>query len=206
VAKRKTKKPLIVAMVGLVASGKSSVAKELAPKLHATAVSTDNIRRELRKHHARYTHVPAMEKQIVRHLLQQGSNVIIDADFVSKDRYTRFKKSASKRGIRLEFIQVTCDIDIAIGRVIAAAYNHRPDDLFGKAESAWTDKRTKGATVRIRELWRRTPLHYTWADPERGQWELKKLPFPVFAHVDTSDPKVWKPRVAAIAKKLLAAT
>ena len=47
IRKRKTKKPLIVAMIGLVGSGKSSVARELARHIGATVVEGDAIRVEL---------------------------------------------------------------------------------------------------------------------------------------------------------------
>ena len=47
--KRKTIQPLVVALVGLVGSGKSSVAQKLAPLIGATVIGGDRIRVELRK-------------------------------------------------------------------------------------------------------------------------------------------------------------
>lgn len=202
--KRKTKKPLIVGMVGLVASGKSSVAKELAAKLGATIVSGDMIRLFLRKQNAPYQHVDVIGEQIARQLIQQGANSIIDSDFIAKKHRDRFNKATKAIGARMALVHVTCNIDIALGRAITAAYRNHPDDFFGGASSTWTDHKTKGAVVKIRELWRRTPLHYTWTNHELGQWTPKKLPFTVFAHIDTTNPKAWKPAVAACARKLLA--
>ena len=49
IKKRKTEKPVIVAVIGLVGSGKSSVAQELAKHIGATVIEGDDIRIELRK-------------------------------------------------------------------------------------------------------------------------------------------------------------
>jgi len=44
-----TQTPVIVAIIGLVGSGKSSVAQELAKHIGATVIEGDDIRIELRK-------------------------------------------------------------------------------------------------------------------------------------------------------------
>ena len=49
IKKRKTQTPVIVAIIGLVGSGKSSVAQELAKHIGATVIEGDDIRIELRK-------------------------------------------------------------------------------------------------------------------------------------------------------------
>src|SRR5882724_11187243 len=52
--KNKTQKPVVIALIGLVGSGKSSVARELAEKIGATVISGDDIRIELRAQGERY--------------------------------------------------------------------------------------------------------------------------------------------------------
>ena len=90
-----------------------------------------------------------------------------------------------------------------VGRALAASYS--ADDFFGGAISSWQgSEQSRGAAVKVREIWRRTPNHYTWVNQGGGKWILKKLPFSIFAEIDTTDSNSWKLEVEKCAKKLLA--
>lgn len=82
VKKRKTHTPLVIALVGLVGSGKSSVARELAAALGATIVEGDAIRVGLRAQSERYERARAIAEHAAIEIVKQGGTVILDSDFV----------------------------------------------------------------------------------------------------------------------------
>ncbi|MEK7541412.1 MAG: AAA family ATPase [Patescibacteria group bacterium] len=205
IKKRKTEQPVIVAIVGLVGSGKSSVAKGLAERIGASIVEGDDIRIELRRQHERYERARAIAENVVLEVVKQGGNAILDSDFVDEKKRASLREKARRAGIRLVFIRTHCDLDVMVGRALAAHYRDRVDDFFGGASSKWTgNEQSKGAAVKVREMWRRTPHHYRWVSQVGGKWVLKKLPFAVFAEIDTTDSDQWKRTVEQCAKKLLA--
>ena len=202
VKKRKTKRPIVVALIGLVGSGKSSVARELAKHIGATVIEQDAIRVELRKQRERYERSRAIAENAAIEVIRQGGNVVLDSDFVDEKKRASLREKARKAGVRPVFIRTYCDFDVMVGRVLAATYRNRADDFFGGAFSKWKGAQ-KGAAVKVREMWRRTPLHYRWVNQGGGKWVLKKFPFAIFAEIDTTSGS-WKREVERCAKKLLA--
>jgi len=203
IKKRKTKKPIIVALIGLVGSGKSSVAKELAKHIGGTVIEGDAIRIELRKQGERYKKARAIAENVAMEVIKQGGNVILDSDFVDEKKRASLREKVRKVGVRLVFIRIHCDFDVMAGRVLTATYHNRVDDFFGGASSKWQGSvQSKGAAVKIREMWRRTPHHYRWINQGGGKWVLKKFPFNIFAEIDTTTDS-WKREVKKCAKKLL---
>ncbi|MBI2628090.1 MAG: AAA family ATPase [Candidatus Niyogibacteria bacterium] len=204
IKKRKTDKPVIVAIIGLVGSGKSAVAQELAKHIGATVIEGDDIRIELRKQSERYEKSRAIAENAVLEVVKQGGNVILDSDFVDDKKRASVREKARKAGVHLVFVRTYCDLDVMVGRVLTATYHNRVDDFFGGAKSKWQgSEQSKGAAVKVREMWRRTPHHYRWVNQGGGQWKLKKFPFAIFAEIDTTDSNLWKREVEKCAKQLL---
>ena len=204
IKKRKTDKPVVVAVIGLVGSGKSSVAQELAKHIGATVIGGDDIRIELRKQSERYEKSRAIAENVATEVVKQGGNVILDSDFVDEKKRASLREKARKAGMRLVFVRTHCDLDVMVGRVLTATYHNRVDDFFGGAKSKWQgSEQSKGAAVKVREMWRRTPHHYHWVNQGGGKWVLKKFPFAIFAEIDTTDSDSWKREVEKCAKQLL---
>ena len=204
IKKRKTEKPVVVAIIGLVGSGKSSVAQELAKQIGATVIEGDDIRIELRKQSERYERARAIGENAALEILKRGGNVVLDSDFVDEKKRASIREKARKAGVRLVFVRTHCDLDVMVGRVLTATYHNRVDDFFGGAKSKWQgSEQSKGAVVKVREMWRRTPHHYRWVNQGGGQWVLKKFPFAIFAEIDTTDSDSWKREVEKCAKQLL---
>jgi len=202
IKKCKTEKPVIVAIIGLVGSGKSSVAQELAKHIGATVIEGDDIRIELRKQSERYEKSRAIAENVAIEVVKQGGNVVLDSDFVDEKKRASVREKARKAGVRLVFVRTHCDLDVMVGRVLTATYRNRVDDFFGGASSKWTgSEQSKGAAVKVREMWRRTPHHYRWVNQGGGKWVLKKFPFAIFAEIDTTD--LWKRDVEKCAKLLM---
>ncbi len=203
IKKRKTEKTIIIALIGLIGSGKSSVAKELANQIGATVIESDNIRIELRKQNERYERARAIAENVAIEVVKQGGNVILDSDFIDVNKRASLREKARKAGIRLAFVCTYCDIDVTAGRIISTPYHNKVDDFFGGASSKWTgNEQLKGAVVKLREMIRRLPLHYRWENKGGGHWSIKNPPCAVLANIDTTDPNQWKREVEKLAKKL----
>ena len=205
IKKRKTEKPVIVAVIGLVGSGKSAVAQELAKYIGATVIGGDDIRIGLRKQGESYERTWAIAENASIEVVKQGGNVILDSDFVDEKKRASIREKVRKTGVRLVFVRTHCDLDVVVGRVLSATYQNRVDDFFGGGKSKWQgSEQSKGVAVKVREMWRRTPHHYRWVNQGGGQWILKKFSFAMFAEIDTTNSDLWKREVEKCAKRLLA--
>lgn len=199
IKERKTAKPLIIAIVGLIGSSKSSVAKELAEQIGATVIEGDAIRVELQKQGADYGRAWAIAENMAVEVVGRGGSAILDSDFVDAKKRASVREKASKVGVRPLFIRTFCDFDVVSERI----RKNDPSKFFADASSL-SQASDKGKDVKLREMWRRTPHHYTWVNRGGGQWVLKKFPFAIFAEINTTDPNSWKREVEKCAKKLLA--
>ena len=182
--KRKTKKPVVVAMVGLIGSGKSSVAKALASLIGATLVKGDSIRIALRQKNQDYNPVHNVIKKAVFSALRLGSNVILDSDFVNQKKRKDLERTLKTK---IVYLRTFTERDAMIERLTKAKYSQR--DLF------------QSSTIAIREMWRRTPHHYNWSKADGGKFILKKLKIPFLAEIDTTTPD-WRKKVREIAAKI----
>jgi predicted kinase len=198
IQKRKTKNPVIVAIIGLVGSGKSSVARELAGHIGATVVNGDDVRIELRKQNERYDRAHLLAENIAR-----GGNVILDSDFIDPKKRASLREKARMAKVGLVFVCTYAEPDVMFGRIISAEYKNVDEDFFGGASCKWKgNEQSKGAVVKMRELWRRTPHHYRWENKGGGQWIIKNPPCKVLADVDTTDEVEWKKEVGKLTEKL----
>ncbi len=109
---RKTKRTTIVAMIGLVGSGKSSVAEELARHIGATIIEGDAIRIQLRRQNVHYEQARAIAENIALDVVRMGGNVILDSDFVDIKKRASLREKARKADVRLLFVRTICDIDV----------------------------------------------------------------------------------------------
>ena len=204
-SERKTKKPLIIGLIGLVGSGKSAVAEEMALMVGATVVSGDQIRVFLRKKGERYERARKIAENVAEGIIINGGNVIIDSDFIDQKKRVSLKEKAKKMGAKVIFIRTYSEIDVMIGIIFEADYKNTPDDFYGGASSAWQGK-NKGAVVKEREMICRMLSHYKAVNVGNGRYkfELKKLPFKVFAEIDTTSENKWKQEIKNIAWRICA--
>lgn len=181
IKQRATKHPVIVAMVGLVGSGKSTVADDIATFIGATVINSDEIRLGLRKQAKSYKNVRLIAENMAIEIVKNGGNAILDSDFIDAKKRASIREKAKRAGAKVIFVRTYADPDTALGRIATA----KTDEFFAGAKTEWKgDKQSKSAVVKIRELWRRTPLHYRWEAVGGGRWILKKLPF-LSADIDT---------------------
>lgn len=203
VPKRSTKTPLVIAMVGLVGAGRSSVAQDLAKALGGVVISSNDIRVALRKKLGKFDQVSvrAAGRAISEAVLAEGGIVILDTDNVAADKRDELRKLSNAKNIRVIYVRVFSDMDVQMGRIVADKYD--ASDLYVGATTVMKGTTgAKAAAVRLREMWRRTPLHYSWNSENGGSWILKTFNFATFADIDTTDEKKWKLQVKAIAEQL----
>jgi len=194
--------PVIIALIGLVGSGKSSVAWELAKHIGGTVIEGNAIRVELRKQKERYERTRAIAENAAIEVVKRGGKAILDSDFIDPKKRASIREKARKEGVHLVFICTYCDPDIVLGRIITKDYHN--DEFFGGAATQWQGGRQeKGTVVKLREMWRRTPLHYNWINKGGGRWKIKRPPCAILADIDTTDPASWKEEVEKCAKKIL---
>lgn len=193
----------VIAMIGLVGSGKTSVAREFAKILGGHLVCADEIRVELRRRGLKYDHLREIVFDIVAEILNRDGNVVVDSDFIEQVKRTRILQIARRYHAPVHFVQAVCNYDIAVGRIMSGVYSE--NDLFGGAETNWAQKDAsfRGVIVKLREQHRRTPLHYRWLKVGGGQWKERKLPFRLLARIDTTNEDAWRREVSAVSQKLL---
>lgn len=205
IQQRRTLEPIIIALVGLTGSGKSSVAKELATAIKATIIEGNAIRVFLRKEGRPFEEAQTIAENVAREILNRGGNVILDSDFITQRKRHGIRTVAKEKRARLFFIRTFATPDVMFGRIITASYRNRPEDFFGGAKTLWSGtEQSRGAVIKIREMWRRTSHHYRWSKEGGGKWVLKKLRFKLLAEIDATDPKAWKAEVQKLAKELRA--
>lgn len=206
---RKTKNPLIIAMIGLVGSGKSAVARSLALRIGATIIEGDVIRTHLRANRSRLEGAYKIEQNLGFGIARRGGVAILDSDYIDAPKRAMLLHRAKAERVEVIFVRTVCDLDVMFGRIISTDAGN----FFNHASSKWQDEKTKGAAVKLRELTARLPLHYTyqwgrgslmrWIAPGRGSWKLRELPFPIFAEINTTYEGIWQDRLTTTAKTLL---
>jgi len=133
--------------------------------------------------------VTSIATHAVATVLMLGGNVLIDADAVDGKKRALMRTVAWALGAELVFVRVSCDMEVALCRIIAAAHPDRTDSFFSGATPEWKgEERVQGAAVKIRAMWKRTPKHYEWKDRDGGAWTLKRPPVRIHSDIDTSDP------------------
>ncbi len=188
VAKVKTRQPFMMAMVGLVGSGKSTVASRIAEATGAVIVRGDSIRVELRRVGEEYKYTDVIAQTVIRDLLRDGCSVVVDSDCVIEAKRIALAKIAQEFGRRFLVVRVHCNPEIAIGRMLTASYADSVEDIFGGSKKVWTQgtPEQQGAAIKIKEMWRRTPFHYEWFPDDGGVWRLRNFDFKIDAVFEAS--------------------
>lgn len=184
---RKTKKPIVISMIGLIGSGKSYTAQKIADMIGAILLSADDLRIEMRKVGERYEGARKIIEDITITLLLAGRSIVIDSDFIDDKKRASIRAKVKDTHAKLIFVRTLCDRDIMIERILNSKFEKSTDDFFGGADSR-SDSQNTGVIVKLREMWRRTPHHYKWINEQGGRWIPKKLNFKHLL-INTNDEK-----------------
>ena len=191
VSRRRTKQPVILAMIGVTGAGLSTVAKGLARRIGWSVIEKNRIRVKLREGGPGFT--PASTDQIaylmLNHVLRSRGNAILDSDCVEKSKRKRLERLARRHSGRVVYLHIICDRDVMIERMIRANYNPK-NDIF------------KSPAIAVQEHCRRYPWHYRWSAALGGQYIPRRPPTKVLATLDTTGSDKWMKRLKVIAKRL----
>lgn len=200
VPKKKSGRKLLVGMIGLVGSGKTLVAQKLARELGAAVVSADAIRIALRKKKTGFDNTREIMFGVIAKILADGGSVVADSDFAVSGKRNDFKKVGKDGDAVVYYVRTVRDPDVLIGDTITKRFGTKQNDLFAGAATNWKGNK-KPAVVKLREMWRRTPHHYSWSHDDGGQWVQKTIP-QVYATVDTTKVSTVPKQVREVAKRL----
>ena len=124
---------MIVVVCGLPGVGKTTLAKEIAPMIKATILSTDKIRKELLSH-------PTYQQQeriliydimviIAKYLHDAGINCILDATF---NKETSRNELIEKLGLskdQIKIVECICPEEVVISRIKARKNDYSDADV-----------------------------------------------------------------------------
>lgn len=199
----------IVAIVGLLGSGDSSVAHALANAFPAIVIEGEIVHTLLRKAGASQDRAWKISENIVITLAEKGKNVVIDADFVQPEKRKSLLYATKQAGADVFFVRVVCHLEMIDYRITKASYKEGSffpgaNPTCKELKDIWStlDVKTRGTLIKKKEMQRRLPNHYRWqGGAHGGRFIERKLSFVDFT-VDTTDEKKWPEEVKKIAKQI----
>lgn len=207
----KTSSPKIVAMVGLLGSGNSSIARVLTDALSAIVIEGEIVHTLLREAGANQDRAWKVSENAAIAAAEKGKNVVIDADFVQPEKRKSLLYAAKQIGVNVLvfFVRATSHLEMVDYRIMTASY--KEDSFFPGAnptckelKDIWStlDANMRGMIIKKKEMQRRLLNHYRWQSGKHGgKLMIKKMPFVDF-EVDTTDEKKWPEKVKKIAKQI----
>jgi len=125
--------PMLISTCGLMGSGKSVTAAELAARLGAVLLRSDELRRELtgrglaerrEEHFNQGTYSAEITRRTYDLLLDRaaaalasGRTVIADASFARREERDRFRRTAREIGVPFQILFMECDEETALARL-----------------------------------------------------------------------------------------
>ncbi|MEK7480930.1 MAG: AAA family ATPase [Patescibacteria group bacterium] len=205
----KTSQQKIVAMVGLLSSGNSSVARALADALSAVVIEGEVIHTQLREAGGSQDRAWKIAENAALAATERGKNVVLDADFIAVEKRKSLLHMAKDVGKDVFFVRVVCHLEMIDYRLLTASY---PEGSFfsganptcEKLKEIWDtlDGNTRGMLIKKKEMQRRLLNHYQWKGGRHGgKLFLKKMTFVDF-EIDTTNEKTWPAEAKHIAKQI----
>lgn len=128
----KSPRQFFLCPVGPVGSGKTTVARPLAERMHLVLVSSDEIRKILKEKGCGYEKVKDIALSVIEKLAKQGESVVYDADCSNPETKRRMEELASKFKIKLIWIRINPPEEFIIDKL----KNFRHTWLFRDSDEA----------------------------------------------------------------------
>lgn len=113
------KSAILVAVGGLVASGKSTVSRALAAELGAVRIEADELRAGFERAGVREALVPGFSDVVYRSMFEEaekaladGRRVVLDGTFRSRERRARARELAQRHDAAFRFVECCADENV----------------------------------------------------------------------------------------------
>lgn len=130
--------PMLLAVGGWMASGKSSLAAALAQRLGARLISADAVRRELHDAGREEAFVPGFSATLYPLVLRRaeeavaaGATVVVDGTFRSSEMRGAARELADRLGVPFRFIECRASVEVCHSRLRARER--------ARGDSGWLD-------------------------------------------------------------------
>ncbi len=146
--KEKPVPAVVVALVGLIGTGKTIVSKALEKNLPLLRIEGDELRRILRMRNEGYAHIDGLRKTISLKYFNQGYSIIFDSDGASGGLVEDYQKYID-RGLKIIWLRIIAPQSVILERL----EKRPPDPIFANSPRA------------IHDYFRRKHLHEHLAMP-----------------------------------------
>lgn len=128
------KQKFLIALTGLVGSGKTYIARIIARHLKAVHVRTDDIRIALSRQGKSWDGAVDIAEKRMEESLTHGRSVVMDFDAVRRQRQKTLRQKAQKYNARFFLVKIMTSEKIIIERLKNHRYTKK--DIFRSAEDA----------------------------------------------------------------------
>jgi len=141
--KEKSKPQFFVCPIGLIGAGKTTILKPLSQRLSLLRITTDDIRKILKKRGYDFKAATEIAFDTIRKYAKQGYSIAIDADCARSAKRKRIKKLAEEVGAKIIWIHINPSEEYIVNKL----KNFKHTWLFKDADDA------------IKNYFVRKPLH-----------------------------------------------
>ena len=176
---RYTSTPKVVAMIGLVGSGKSWVARRIAENMGAAIVETEAIRvymltRGMVEVDDSGT-LFRIRARLAYKLLTLGYSVVLDADHVGTDDQSFVTLLALCSRVPCFYVRTVCNLIVHVVRI--QRFTNMSESLYRYFASRHEEIRNfmLPSAMRQHEMMRRIGFHYRFSARPDGRWVLRSF-------------------------------
>ncbi|MFA5131742.1 MAG: AAA family ATPase [Candidatus Paceibacterota bacterium] len=162
---RRTTGPLVVAMVGLPQSGKTTAARILARRAELSHINSNDVRGWLIDAGSNYANINALVLYFMVCRLESGLNVVMDSDHMLPGKRAFVEALAKRAGAQVEFVSIEVEKTLLLQRMYSLENFHRLyHDGFRRHDPSFQDKTVSIPIHTIRtcvcgEIARQAPGH-----------------------------------------------
>lgn len=103
---KKQSRQFFLCPIGIVGAGKSTVVKPLAKKFSLLRISTDDIRKILKKKEYNWKRAPELAFNLIEKYARRGHSIAIDADCVRPSKREKIEKLAKELTVKIIWIHI----------------------------------------------------------------------------------------------------
>lgn len=200
---RATKEPVIIGMLGLPGSGKSTVAREFAEHIGGTVLEYDKICFELRSRGASYEGANDILRIVALGIIRAGGNAVIDSDLIESSDREILRTMCRRLRIRVGFVRTHAGLDTIVKRLLPTDYQSADYQNVVPLRKQ-TESGAEDVFVKLNRMLVHLPMHYRiHSECQHRRFIIKNVPCELFADIDTTSLGKWRREVEGCVRRLL---